>query len=128
MYLQMGSWEITCSSLFPELLAHRLVSFPVSSAYVISCLISPCHFLSPVPFPVSLLPQGDARTYNYVAALSSDEKQDWEEMMTLAKLIPRICHNVNRWDRVCGSTGHLDSIPFHSTEWCGCLGASSATP
>ena len=53
----------------------------------------------PMPSPVSV-PQGDARTYNYVAALSSDEKHDWGELMTLAKLIPRICHNVNRWDRV----------------------------
>ena len=43
-------------------------------------------------------PQGDCRTYSYVAALSSDEKVGYEDLMTLAKLIPRICHNVNRYD------------------------------
>ena len=33
-----------------------------------------------------------------MAALSSDEKVGYEDLMTLAKLIPRICHNVNRYD------------------------------
>ena len=41
--------------------------------------------------------QGDCRTYNYVAALSSNSEPDWKEVMELAKIIPRICHNVNRW-------------------------------
>ncbi|XP_028393832.1 GMP synthase [glutamine-hydrolyzing]-like [Dendronephthya gigantea] len=40
--------------------------------------------------------QGDCRTYSYVVALSSDEKVNYEDLMKLAKLIPRICHNVNR--------------------------------
>ena len=44
-------------------------------------------------FPV----QGDSRSYNYVAALSSDDEPLWEEIMILAKLIPRVCHNINRW-------------------------------
>lgn len=41
--------------------------------------------------------QGDCRTYSYVAALSSDDKVCYKDLMTLAKLIPRICHNVNRF-------------------------------
>ena len=44
--------------------------------------------------------KGDCRTYSYVVALSSDEKVDYEDLMTLAKLIPRICHNVNRYNNL----------------------------
>ncbi|XP_013772810.1 GMP synthase [glutamine-hydrolyzing] [Limulus polyphemus] len=41
--------------------------------------------------------QGDKRTYSYVVGLSSNESiRDWEDLMVLAKLIPRICHNINR--------------------------------
>lgn len=41
--------------------------------------------------------QGDARSYSHVVCLSSDrEPTSWEDMMKLAKIIPRICHNVNR--------------------------------
>lgn len=44
----------------------------------------------------SLPTQGDCRTYNYVAALSSDQEPCWPELMKLAKIIPRICHAINR--------------------------------
>lgn len=40
--------------------------------------------------------QGDCRTYSYVVALSSDEKVEYGLLIQLAKLIPRICHNINR--------------------------------
>lgn len=41
--------------------------------------------------------QGDARTYSYVVALSTDRAApNWTDMMFLAKLIPRILHNINR--------------------------------
>lgn len=41
--------------------------------------------------------QGDARTYSYVVALSTDRAvPNWADMMFLAKLIPRILHNINR--------------------------------
>ncbi|XP_064384216.1 GMP synthase [glutamine-hydrolyzing]-like isoform X2 [Halichondria panicea] len=41
--------------------------------------------------------QGDCRTYNYVAALSCEgPPPDWQHLMILAKIIPKICHNVNR--------------------------------
>ncbi|KAI0212516.1 GMP synthase [glutamine-hydrolyzing] [Lamellibrachia satsuma] len=51
---------------------------------------------------VTLLPiktvgvQGDGRTYSYVAALSSDDPPVWENIFALAKIIPKICHNINR--------------------------------
>lgn len=40
--------------------------------------------------------QGDCRSYSYVAALSGDSKPNWSNLMTLARIIPRVCHNVNR--------------------------------
>ncbi|XP_050731717.1 GMP synthase [glutamine-hydrolyzing]-like [Eriocheir sinensis] len=40
--------------------------------------------------------QGDCRTYSYVAALSSDTDPSWPDLLTLARLIPKICHNINR--------------------------------
>ncbi|ALC40112.1 bur [Drosophila busckii] len=41
--------------------------------------------------------QGDKRTYSYVVGLStSTAEPNWADMMFLAKLIPRILHNVNR--------------------------------
>ncbi|XP_054164917.1 GMP synthase [glutamine-hydrolyzing]-like [Oppia nitens] len=71
-------------------------------------------------FTATLLPiksvgvQGDCRTYSYVVALSEDqtkshenESTKFEDLNILAKLIPRICHNVNR---VCYVFG--DSIKF----------------
>lgn len=38
--------------------------------------------------------QGDCRSYSQVACISGPP--DWENLIFLAKLIPRICHNVNR--------------------------------
>ncbi|KAK4008276.1 GMP synthase [glutamine-hydrolyzing] [Daphnia magna] len=41
--------------------------------------------------------QGDCRTYSYCVALSSDQTQpNWNDLATYARLIPRVCHNVNR--------------------------------
>lgn len=40
--------------------------------------------------------QGDCRSYSYVVGISSERDPDWEDMMFLATLIPRICRNINR--------------------------------
>ena len=40
--------------------------------------------------------QGDCRTYSYVAALSSDQEPNWKHLSQLARLIPKVCHNINR--------------------------------
>ncbi|KAG5343168.1 GUAA synthase, partial [Acromyrmex heyeri] len=44
--------------------------------------------------------QGDRRSYSYAVGLSCEETVsegvEWEDMLFLAKLIPRVCHNVNR--------------------------------
>nr|CAB3249850.1 GMP synthase [glutamine-hydrolyzing] [Phallusia mammillata] len=62
------------------------------------------------PMKATLLPiktvgvQGDCRTYGYVVGLSSNnEKPDWEVLFFLAKMIPRICHSVNRVAYVFGA-------------------------
>lgn len=39
---------------------------------------------------------GDCRSYSYVLGLSSEEAPDWNDLLFLAKLIPRILHNINR--------------------------------
>lgn len=69
------------------------------------------HFSEKYKFTVTLLPiqsvgvQGDCRSYSYVVGLSEDASPDeseqfitekFEDLARIAKLIPRICHNVNR--------------------------------
>jgi len=42
--------------------------------------------------------QGDCRTYSYVAGLSTDAKNpNWGNLYTLARIIPRVCTNINRY-------------------------------
>jgi GMP synthase (glutamine-hydrolysing) len=61
------------------------------------CRISSSINLSATVLPIrSVGVQGDKRSYNYVVGLSSDESPNWNDMIFLAKLIPRILHNVNR--------------------------------
>jgi GMP synthase (glutamine-hydrolysing) len=62
----------------------------------------------PEPYAVTLLPirsvgvQGDGRTYSYVAALSCNtsynalELHDWENIMQLARELPKHVHEINR--------------------------------
>jgi len=40
--------------------------------------------------------QGDCRTYSYVAALSTEGDPNWQDLLLLAKIIPRVCHTINR--------------------------------
>lgn len=54
-------------------------------------------------FSATLLPirtvgvQGDSRTYSFCLVLSSDQgSPNWEDLATYARIIPRICHNINR--------------------------------
>ncbi len=61
------------------------------------CRISSNINLSATVLPIrSVGVQGDKRSYNYVVGLSSDQSPNWNDMIFLAKLIPRILHNVNR--------------------------------
>lgn len=63
------------------------------------CRISSAMDLSATVLPIrSVGVQGDKRSYNYVVGLSSltHQQPNWQDMIFLAKLIPRILHNVNR--------------------------------
>jgi len=40
--------------------------------------------------------QGDKRSYSYVVGLSTSQEPNWQNLLFLAKIIPRILHNVNR--------------------------------
>ncbi|PKU34387.1 gmp synthase [Limosa lapponica baueri] len=40
--------------------------------------------------------KGDCRSYSYVCGISSKDAPHWESLMFLARLIPRMCHNINR--------------------------------
>lgn len=55
--------------------------------------------------------QGDSRTYSYVVALSSDAPPNWGDLGFLAKIIPRLCHNVNRVVYVFG-----DKVQYQVTD------------
>ena len=50
--------------------------------------------------------QGDARSYSYAVAISCAKEQlgsqEWTDMLYFAKLIPRVCHNINRVTYVFG--------------------------
>ena len=41
-------------------------------------------------------PQGDQRTYSYAVGISSVSDPDWQDLLYFARLIPRVCHNINR--------------------------------
>ncbi|XP_050664667.1 GMP synthase [glutamine-hydrolyzing] isoform X2 [Leptidea sinapis] len=66
---------------------------------------------SSAPVAATLLPlrsvgvQGDGRTYSYAVALSTEKyPPNWSDMQYLARIIPRVCHNVNR---VCYAFGGI---------------------
>jgi len=40
--------------------------------------------------------QGDGRTYSYPCVLSGPGKPNWPLLLEFARLIPKVCHNVNR--------------------------------
>lgn len=70
------------------------------------CRISSAMDLSATVLPIrSVGVQGDKRSYAYVVGLSSltQTQPNWQDMIFLAKLIPRILHNVNRVCFIFGS-------------------------
>lgn len=53
--------------------------------------------------------QGDGRTYSYPCVLSSERPPNWSLLIEFARLIPKVCHNVNR---VCYAFGGLARGPY----------------
>uniref|UniRef100_A0A9L0S3X9 GMP synthase (glutamine-hydrolyzing) n=1 Tax=Equus caballus TaxID=9796 RepID=A0A9L0S3X9_HORSE len=59
--------------------------------------ITSLHSLSAFLLPIKTVGvQGDCRSYSYVCGISSRDEPDWESLIFLARLIPRMCHNINR--------------------------------
>ncbi|XP_076274979.1 GMP synthase burgundy isoform X2 [Rhynchophorus ferrugineus] len=53
--------------------------------------------------------QGDCRSYSYAVAVSSEKEPDWSDIFFLARLMPRVCCNVNR---VCYVFGGIVKEPL----------------
>ncbi|XP_069331405.1 GMP synthase [glutamine-hydrolyzing] [Eulemur rufifrons] len=59
--------------------------------------ITSLHSLNAFLLPIKTVGvQGDCRSYSYVCGISSKDDPDWESLIFLARLIPRMCHNINR--------------------------------
>ena len=54
--------------------------------------------------------QGDARTYSWAVAVSCTTEPDWEDLVAFSRLVPRVCHNINR---VCFVFGGPVEQPVH---------------
>ena len=40
--------------------------------------------------------QGDGRTYSHSVAISCENDPDWEDLAYFARVIPKVCRNINR--------------------------------
>lgn len=78
-------------------LLNRVLSVTTKQEQDELCKISSSIVLSATVLPIrSVGVQGDKRSYNYVVGLSSETQPNWQDMIFLAQLIPRILHNINR--------------------------------
>ncbi|KAA8593913.1 hypothetical protein FQN60_004747 [Etheostoma spectabile] len=76
--------------------------------------ITSLHSLNAFLLPIKTVGvQGDCRSYSYVCGITSKESPHWESLMFLARLIPRMCHSINRVVYVFGS--HMKEPPTDIT-------------
>ncbi|KAM3875338.1 GMP synthase [glutamine-hydrolyzing] [Diretmus argenteus] len=76
--------------------------------------ITSLHSLNAFLLPIKTVGvQGDCRSYSYVCGITSKEAPHWESLMFLARLIPRMCHSINRVVYVFGS--HVKEPPTDIT-------------
>uniref|UniRef100_A0A8C5NFN5 GMP synthase (glutamine-hydrolyzing) n=1 Tax=Gouania willdenowi TaxID=441366 RepID=A0A8C5NFN5_GOUWI len=76
--------------------------------------ITSLHSLNAFLLPIKTVGvQGDCRSYSYVCGITSKESPHWESLMFLARLIPRMCHSINRVVYVFGS--HVKEPPTDIT-------------
>ena len=61
-----------------------------------------CEVSSKQKYKATLLPirtvrvQGDGRTYSYAVGISSEAEPNFEDLLYFVRLIPRVCHSINR--------------------------------
>ncbi|CAF90658.1 unnamed protein product [Tetraodon nigroviridis] len=76
--------------------------------------ITSLHSLNAFLLPIKTVGvQGDCRSYSYVCGVTSRESPHWDSLTFLARLIPRMCHNINRVVYVFGS--HVKEPPTDVT-------------
>ncbi|KAJ8274199.1 hypothetical protein COCON_G00088240 [Conger conger] len=89
--------DFACSVRKPHALLQRVKSCLSEEEEETLLQITSLHSLSAFLLPIKTVGvQGDCRSYSYVCGLSSQEGPRWESLLFLARLIPRMCHSVNR--------------------------------
>ena len=53
---------------------------------------------------VFLFSQGDGRTYSHTVTISCENDPEWEDLAYFARIIPKVCRNINR---VCYAFGGI---------------------
>ncbi|KAB1284188.1 GMP synthase [glutamine-hydrolyzing] [Camelus dromedarius] len=89
--------------------------------------ITSLHSLNAFLLPIKTVGvQGDCRSYSYVCGISSKDEPDWESLIFLARLIPRMCHNINRCvlqrvgERCNGTMCFFKVSPLLRDQWLKC--------
>ena len=102
----------------------RVIRSNLLSLLKFSKLLLCFYFIFRLKYVATLLPirtvgvQGDARSYSYAVAISCSKEQlgtqEWTDMLYFAKLIPRVCHNINRVTYVFGKIFDHNSTRSYS--------------
>ncbi|KAG7457022.1 hypothetical protein MATL_G00242110 [Megalops atlanticus] len=89
--------DFSASVRKPQALLQKVKSCVSEEEQEMLINITSLHSLSAFLLPIKTVGvQGDCRSYSYVCGLSSQEAPQWESLMFLARLIPRMCHTINR--------------------------------
>ncbi|ERE88493.1 GMP synthase [glutamine-hydrolyzing]-like protein [Cricetulus griseus] len=89
--------DFSASVKKPHTLLQRVKSCTTEEDQEKLMQITSLHSLNAFLLPIKTVGvQGDCRSYSYVCGISSKDEPDWESLIFLAKLIPRMCHNINR--------------------------------
>ncbi|XP_026982603.1 GMP synthase [glutamine-hydrolyzing]-like [Sagmatias obliquidens] len=89
--------DFSASVIKPHTLLQRVKACTTEEAQEKLVQITSLHSPNAFPLPVKTVGvQGDCRSSSYGCGISSKDEPDWESPIFLARLIPRLCHNINR--------------------------------
>ncbi|MEQ2196645.1 hypothetical protein XENOCAPTIV_007052, partial [Xenoophorus captivus] len=89
--------DFSASVKKPHALLQRVKSYISDEEEEKLMQITSLHSLNAFLLPIKNVGvQGDCRSYSYVCGVTSKESPHWESLMFLARLIPRMCHTINR--------------------------------